>query len=69
MLSRTVTQNQHIDFHVKWYVTHLTTGQDEDFTARCLFDCEYFKNHCSLIAIDFSRQNELLAYLKAIQEI
>ena len=32
----------------------LTTGQGENYTAGCLFDCEYIKNPYRLIAVDFS---------------
>ena len=47
----------------------LTTGQSEDYTTGCLLNYEYIKNHYRLIAVDLSRQNELDADPKVIQEI
>ena len=37
-------------------------------TAGCLLDYD-FKNHYRLIAVDLSRQKELDAHTKAIQEV
>ena len=45
----------------------LLKGQGEDYTTGCLLDYEYIKNHYRLI--DLSRQKELDAYPKAIQQI
>ena len=36
-------------------IRKLTTGQGEDYTTACLLDCNYIKNHYTLIAIDLSR--------------
>ena len=41
--------------------------QGDDYTAGCLLDYEYTKNHYRLIAVDLSRQKELDADPKAIQ--
>ena len=63
--------DQAIDSDVKRYeeIRKLTTGQGEDYTTQCSLDYDYTKNHCRLIAIDLSRQKELDAYPKAIQQI
>ena len=47
----------------------LTAGQGEDYTTGCLLDYDYIKNHYLLIAVDLSRQKELDADQKAIQQI
>ena len=63
--------DQPIDSDIKQYeeIRKLTTGQGEDYTTGCLLDYEYTKNHYRLIAVDLSRQKELDADLKAIQQI
>ena len=63
--------DQPIDSDIKQYeeIRKLTTGQGEDYTTGCLLDYEYIKNHYRLIAVDLSRQKELDADLKAIQQI
>ena len=47
-----------IDPDIKRYeeIRKLTTGQDEDYTTRCLLDYDCIKNHYRLIAVDLSRQ-------------
>ena len=47
----------------------IATGQGVDFTTGCLLDYEYFKGYCNLIAIDLSKQKELDADSRAIQQI
>ena len=47
----------------------LTTGPGEDYTTLFLLDYDYIKNHYRLIAVDLSRQKELDADPKAIQQI
>ena len=44
-------------------------GQGEDYTAGCLLDYDYIKNHYRLIAVDLSSQKQLDAESKAIQQI
>ena len=63
--------DQPVNFDIKRYeeIRKPTTGQGEDYTTGCLLDYDYIKNHYRLIAIDLSRQNELGANLKAIQQI
>ena len=45
------------------------TGQGDDYTTRCLLDYQYFKDHYRLIAVDQSKQKELDAAPRAIQQI
>ena len=63
--------DQPIDSDRKQYeeIRKLTTGQGEDYTTGCLLDYEYIKNHYRLIAGDLSRQKELDADPKTIQQI
>ena len=63
--------DQPIDSDIKQYeeIRKLTTGQGEDYTIGCLLGYDYIKNHYRLIAVDLSRQKELDANPKAIQEI
>ena len=67
---RIIKKNDQLVDHsdIKRYeeIRKLTTGQGEDYTTGCLSDYEYIKNHCKLISVDSSRQNELGADLKAI---
>ena len=45
------------------------TGQGDDYTTGCLLDYQqYFKDHYNLIATDLSRQKELDADSRAIQQ-
>ena len=50
-------------------IRKLATGQGEDYTTGCLLDYDYLKNHYRLIAVDLSRQKQLDADPKAIQQI
>ena len=63
--------NQCIDSNIKRYeeIRNLATGQGNIYTTGCLLDYEYVKNYYRLIAIDLSRQKEVDANLKAIQQI
>ena len=45
------------------------TGQGDDYTTGCVLDYQYFKDHCNLITVDLSKQKELDADSKAIQQI
>ena len=47
----------------------LTTGQGEDYTTGCLLDYDYTKNHYRIIVVDLSKQKELDADLKVIQQM
>ena len=59
------------DSDTKWYkeIRKLATWQGEDYNIGCLLEYDYIKNHYRLIAVDFSRQKELDADPKAIQQI
>ena len=45
------------------------TRRAEDYTTECLLDYDYIKSHYKLIAVGLSRQKELDADPKAIQQI
>ena len=45
------------------------TGQRDDYTTGCLLDYQYFKVHYNLIEVDLSKQKELDADSRAIQQI
>ena len=63
--------DQATDSNIKRYkeIRKLTTGTGENYTSGCLLDYDYIKNHYRLIAVDLSRQKELDADPKAIQQI
>ena len=44
-------------------------GKGEDYTTGSLLDYDYFKRHYKLIAVDLSKQKELDADPRAIQQI
>ena len=44
-------------------------GKGEDYTTGSLLDYDYFKKHYKLVAADLSKQEELDADPKAIQQI
>ena len=44
-------------------------GKGEDYTAGSLLDYNYFKKHYKLVAVDLSKQKELDADPRAIQQI
>ena len=45
------------------------TEQGDDYTTGCLLDYQYFKDHYNLIAVGVSKQKELDADSRAIQQI
>ena len=47
----------------------IATGKGDDYTARCLLDYQYFKDHYQLIAVDLCKQKELDVDPSAIQQI
>ena len=63
--------DQPIKDQVKKYdeIRKIATGQGDDYTTGCLLDCQYFKDHHQLIAVDFSKQKELDSDPRAIQQI
>ena len=50
-------------------IRKLTTGEGEDYTTGCLLEYDYIKNNYRLKAVDLSRQKEIDADPKAIQQI
>ena len=63
--------DQPINSMTKTYenIRKIATGQGDDYTTGCLLDYSYFKENYKMIAIDLSRQNELDADPRAIQQI
>ena len=45
------------------------TGKGDNYATGCLLDYEYFLNNYQLIAVDLSKQKELDADPRAIQQI
>ena len=62
---------QPIDSMSKKYenIRKIAIGKGDDYTTSCLLDYPYFKENYKMIAIDLSRQNELNADPRAIQQI
>ena len=50
-------------------IRKIATGKGNDYTTGCLLDHPYFKENYKMTAIDLSRQNELDADPRAIQQI
>ena len=50
-------------------IRKITTGKGDDYTTGCLLDYPYFKENYKMIVIDLSRQNEIDADPRAIQQI
>ena len=50
-------------------ITKIATGKGDDYTTGCLLYYPYFKENYKMTAIDLSRQNELDAEPRAIQQI
>ena len=63
--------DQPINDQIRKYVEmrKIVTGKGDDYTTGCLLDYQYFKDHYQLIAVDLSKQKELDADPKAIQQI
>ena len=63
--------DQSINDQIKTYdeIRKIATGKGDDYTTGCLLDYQYFKNHYQLIAVDLSKQKELDADPRAIQQI
>ena len=56
---------------VKQYeeIRKTATGQGDDYTTGFLLDYQYLKDHYNLIAVDLSKQKELDADSRAVQQI
>ena len=50
-------------------IRKIATGKGDHYTTGCLLDYPYFKENYKMIATDLSRQNELDADPRAIQQI
>ena len=50
-------------------IRKIVIGQGDDYTIGCLLDYTYFKKYHKIIAIDLSKQQDLDADLRAIQQI
>ena len=63
--------DQPINDQIKKYdeIRKISTGKGDGYTTGCLLDYQYFKDHYQLIAVDLSKQNELDADPRAIQQI
>ena len=63
--------DQSINDQIKKYdeIRNIETGKGDDYTTGCLLDYKYFKDHYQLIAVDLSKQKELYADPRAIQQI
>ena len=63
--------DQTINYQIKKYdeIRMTATEKGDDYTTGCLLDYQYFKDHYQLIAVDLSKQKELCADRRAIQQI
>ena len=63
--------DQPINDQIKKYdeIRKIATGKGDDYTTGCLLDYHYFKDHYQLIAVDLSKQKQLDADQRAIQQI
>ena len=63
--------DQPINDQIKKYdeIRKIATGKGDDYTTRCSLGYQYFKNHYQLIAVEISKQKELDADPRAIQQI
>ena len=63
--------DQPIDYPIKQYdeIRKILTGKGDNYAAGCLLDYEHFINNYRLIAIDLSKQKELDADPRAIQQV
>ena len=61
---------QPINDQIKKYdeIRRISTGKRDNYTTGCLLDYQYFKYHYQLIAVDLSKQKELDADPRAIQQ-
>ena len=50
-------------------IRKIATGKEDDYAIGCSLDYQYFKDHYQLIAVDLSKQKELDADSRAIQQI
>ena len=62
--------DQPINDIIKQYdeIKNIATEQGDDYTTGCLLDYQSFKDHYNLIATDLSKEKELDADSRAIQQ-
>ena len=62
--------DQSINDQIKKYdgIRKTATGQGDDYTKGCLLDYHHFKDHDNLIAVDLSKQKDLDADSRTIQQ-
>ena len=65
------TYDQSINDQTKKYdeIRKIATGKEDDYTTGCLLHYQYFKDHYQLIVVDLSKQKQLDADPRAIQQI
>ena len=63
--------DQPINDKIKKYyeIRNIATGKGDDYTTGCLLDYQYFKDHYQRIAVDLSKQKELDAARRVVQQI
>ena len=63
--------DNHIESDIEKYreLKKVMTGKGEDYTTGSLLDYDYFKKNYKLVAVDLSKQKELDADSRAIQQI
>ena len=63
--------DQPINDKIRQYdeIRKIATGKGDNYATGCLLDCKYFKDFYKLVAIVFSKQKELDADPRAIQQI
>ena len=63
--------DQRMDDQIKNYdeIRKISVGRGNDYTTGCLLDYQYILKHYQLIAVDLSKQKELDADPRAIQQI
>ena len=50
-------------------IIKIATGKGENYTTGCLLDYPYFKDYYKMIAVDLSKQKELDADSRKIQQV
>ena len=63
--------NQPIDDSIRKYdeIRKIATGKGDNYATGCLLDCDFFKKNYQLVAVYLSKQRELDADPRAIQQI
>ena len=70
LIDGTNVYDQPINDQIRKYdeIRKITTGEGDDYTTGYLLDYQYLKDHYQLIAVDLSKQKELDADPRAIQQ-